>query len=93
MLANRLILPNSDRCRTVNSRYLKEEVHHELLISQRKFSGSRKFTLRYQLFEVFRAECKEKSTCVQSIFINKVYFQVSVCNIQNQLYSAVAKFS
>ena len=33
---------------TVNSRYLKVEVNPKLLISQSKFSGPRKFTLRYQ---------------------------------------------
>ena len=33
---------------TVNSRYLNVEVHSKLLISQSKFSGPRKFTLRYQ---------------------------------------------
>ena len=32
----------------VNSRYLKVKVHPKLLISQSKFSGPRKFTLRYQ---------------------------------------------
>ena len=37
---------------TVNSRYLKVEVHLKLLISQSKFSGSGKFTLRYQGFEI-----------------------------------------
>ena len=33
---------------TVNSRCLKVEVQPKLLISQSNFSGSRKFTLRYQ---------------------------------------------
>ena len=33
---------------TVNSRYHKAEVLSNLLISQSKFSGTRKFTLRYQ---------------------------------------------
>ena len=32
----------------VSSRYLEVEVHFKLLISQSKFSGPRKFTLRYQ---------------------------------------------
>ena len=32
---------------TVSSRYLKVEVHLKLLISQSKFSGPRKFTLRH----------------------------------------------
>ena len=36
---------------TVNSRYLKVEVYPKLLISQSKFSGPRKFTLRYQWYE------------------------------------------
>ena len=36
-----------DEC-TVNSRYLKVDIHHKLRISQSKFSGCRKFTLRYQ---------------------------------------------
>ena len=33
---------------TINSRYLKVEFYSKLLISQSKFSGTRKFTLRYQ---------------------------------------------
>ena len=33
---------------SLNSRDLKVQVHSKLLISQSKFSGSRKFTLRYQ---------------------------------------------
>ena len=33
---------------TINSRYLKVEVHPKPLLSHSKFSGSRKFTLRYQ---------------------------------------------
>ena len=33
---------------SVNSQYLKVEVHCKLLISQNKFSGPSKFTLRYQ---------------------------------------------
>ena len=32
--------------------YLKVAVHPKLLISQSKFSGLRKFTLRYQTFEM-----------------------------------------
>ena len=35
----------------VRSQYLKVEVYSKLLIPQSKFSGPRKFTLRYQLFE------------------------------------------
>ena len=35
---------------TVNSQYHKVKVHPKLRISQGKFSGSRKFTLRYQQF-------------------------------------------
>ena len=34
--------------KTVNSRYLEIEINLKLLIYQSKFSGSRKFTLRYQ---------------------------------------------
>ena len=37
---------------TVNSRYLKVEVYPKLLISQSKFSGPRKFTLRYQYYVI-----------------------------------------
>ena len=33
---------------TVISRYLKVKVHLKLLVSQSKFSGSLKFTLKYQ---------------------------------------------
>ena len=36
----------------VSSWYLELEVHFKLLISQSKFSGTRKFTLRYHLFEM-----------------------------------------
>ena len=35
-----------------NSQYLKVKVHLKLLISQSKFSVHRKFTLRYQQFEI-----------------------------------------
>ena len=35
----------------VSSRYLKVKAHPKLLLSQSKFSGSRKFTLRYQKFQ------------------------------------------
>ena len=35
-----------------NSQYLKVKVHPKLLISQNKFSGPRKFILRYQEFEI-----------------------------------------
>ena len=45
---------------TVNSRYLKVEVHPKLMISQSKFSSPRKFTLRYQQFEIIPAEMKIK---------------------------------
>ena len=40
--------------KTVNSGYLKVEVHPKLLIFQSKciFSGPRKFILRYQKFEI-----------------------------------------
>ena len=41
---------------TVNSRYLKVKVQPKLLISQSNFSGPRKFTSRYQLFEIIRDE-------------------------------------
>ena len=37
---------------TGNFRYVKIEIHHKRLISQSKFSGPRKFTFRYQLFEI-----------------------------------------
>ena len=40
----------------VNSWYLKVKVHPKLLISQSKFSGLRKFTLRYQYLEITGAE-------------------------------------
>ena len=33
---------------TVNSRYLRIEVHPKLLIFESKFSGPRKFTFKYQ---------------------------------------------
>ena len=37
---------------SVYSLYLKAKVHPKLLLSQNKFSGSRKFILRYQQFEI-----------------------------------------
>ena len=36
------------RLGTVNLRYLKLKIHPKLLIFQSKFSGSRKFTMKYQ---------------------------------------------
>ena len=41
---------------TVNSPYLKVQIHPKLLISGSKFSGPRKFTLRYQQFEITGVE-------------------------------------
>ena len=41
---------------TVNYGCLKVEVHTKLLMSQSKFSGPRKFTLRYQKFEIISGE-------------------------------------
>ena len=35
---------------TVSSRYFKVEVHPKILFSQSKYSGSRKFSLRYKCF-------------------------------------------
>ena len=43
---------------TDNSGYLKVIVYSKLLISQSKFSGPRKFTLRYQQFEIKGLELK-----------------------------------
>ena len=40
----------------VNSQYLKVKVHTKLLIPQSKFSGSRKFILRYQYFLIIAVE-------------------------------------
>ena len=40
-------LPNINQY-TVSSQYLKVKVHPKLLIFQSKFSGSRKFALKYQ---------------------------------------------
>ena len=44
------------QCNTVNYLLLKANVHPKQLISESKFSGSRKFTFRYQLFEITPAE-------------------------------------
>ena len=41
---------------TVSSGYLKVKVNLKPLISQSKFSGPRKFTFRYQLFEMVGVE-------------------------------------
>ena len=40
---------------TVNSRYLKVKGHPILLISESNISGPRKFTLRYQYFEITKS--------------------------------------
>ena len=40
----------------VHSKNLKVKVPLKLLISQSKFSGTRKFTLRYQKFEISGVE-------------------------------------
>ena len=61
----------------VNSRYLEVEVHPKLLISQSKFSGPRKFTLRYQLFAMKGVVMKIKMRTVSQIilFDTKDYFE------------------
>ena len=41
---------------TINSLYLKVKIHPKLLVSQSKFSDPRKFTLRYQQFDVTEIE-------------------------------------
>ena len=41
---------------TVNARYLNVKLYRKLLISVSKFSGPRKFTLRYQQFEIIGVE-------------------------------------
>ena len=48
-----------------NSHHLKVEVYPKLLISQSKFSGPRKFTLRYHHFEIKGFEVKIKYEIVQ----------------------------
>ena len=54
MVILRYLLPNH---RDIQSAlYLKVEVHPKLLISQSKFSGPRKYTLRYQWFELAGVE-------------------------------------
>ena len=40
------------KLQTVNSRNLKADGHPKPLVSQSKFSGSRKFTLRHQWYEI-----------------------------------------
>ena len=47
-----IYMRRNENVSTVSYRYLKVKVHPKLLISQSKFSGPRKFTLRYQLFEI-----------------------------------------
>ena len=45
-------LRNNRYVDTLDYRYLKVDYLFKLLINQSKFSGPRKFTLRYQLFEI-----------------------------------------
>ena len=44
------------------------EGHLELLRSPSKFPGPRKFTLRYQLFEIKELKCKEKIGNVSKLY-------------------------
>ena len=57
--------------------------YHKLLISQSKFSGHRKFTLRYKKFETKGAEMKIKNRkCIQIIFSDiREYFEISMSEI------------
>ena len=75
----------------VNSRYLKVEVHPKLLISPNKFSSTRKFTLRYQQFEITGVEMQIKiSDCVQTIkFDIRLTFETSVFGISRADYLAI----
>ena len=47
-----LKLVSGNKARYNQFSYLKVEIHSKPLISQSKFSGTRKFTLRYQWFEM-----------------------------------------
>ena len=58
------------------NRYLKVEVPSKQLISQSKFSGPRKFTLRYQKFEL-----KDRKIIQTSFFYLRRYFEISVFGI------------
>ena len=63
---------------TFNTLYRKVKVHLKLLISQSKFSGTRKFTLRYQLFEIKGNEYVNKNRSVQI-----KYFDIKI-NLRHQ---------
>ena len=58
----------SQLCNTVNSLYLKVKVYPKLLIAQSKFSSPRKFTLRYQQFEIKEVEMLFKIGNVSKIY-------------------------
>ena len=45
-----------------------QTLHSKLLISQSKFSGPRKFTLRYQYFGIKETEMKIKIGHVQTVY-------------------------
>ena len=53
----------------VISWYLKAEVNLQLLISRSKFSGPRKFTLRYQKLEITGAEMQREIKIVISWYL------------------------
>ena len=71
---------------TVISRSLKVEDNLKLPISQSKFSGPRKFTLRYQDFEITRVDILRKyEMCIHYMYIlqYKRNFEILVFETSN----------
>ena len=64
---------------TVNSGYLK--VNFKLMISQSKLSGPRKFTLRYQKFELKGVEMQREKRNVPTILFDIRNLEISVFEI------------
>ena len=61
---------------TVSSRYVEAKVYLKLRMTQSKFSGFRKVTLRYQYFDIPGVEMKKKT---ENIFRQIVdYFRMTI---------------
>ena len=73
----------------INPRYLSVNVHLKLLISQRKFSGSRKFTLRYQQLELISNYWYLKI----NFLVPEIYFAIPAAWVHLKLLISQRKFS
>ena len=68
----------------IYSWYLKVEVHLKILMSQSKFTGPSKFTLRYRQCKItdLSWNVKKNRKCVWTIFFDiREYFEISVFEI------------